>query len=61
MGPKYNDATSLEESGSPKTYRRSFAHAVNIELLVVVKGRERLPACKGKGCYALASCKALIF
>ena len=23
MGPKYNDATSLEELGSTKTYRRS--------------------------------------
>lgn len=52
IGPKYNVATSIEEMGSTKIYRRSkhalkrvkvpnLAQAAKLELLVAVKGRER--------------------
>ena len=52
MGPKYNSATSLEELGSNKIYRRSkcaskmvevpnLAQAAKLELFVDVKERKR--------------------
>ena len=54
MGPKYNAATSLEELGSTKTYRKkkralkrvkvpNLAQATKQEQLVAVKERERRP------------------